>query len=229
MTHNRLSRFGIVKNALSELAGRAESRLDVIRIKSRLATKADRTELAKKLEKMFLPSNFMIMSVLALASYIFIFAPGAQPSYLTILAFAASVGIGIAIMEVIKRKVTNPDTYNMTSLRLTVLTLIVPIMLMHFVGLPQVFVFSTLTLLILSPVMFVIRSKWKISGHMCTFAAMTTIMALFNSWFAALFLLAPIISWSRLKLKAHTIAQVVAGTALGFITPVTFSLLVPLA
>ena len=225
-----LTKLERAKNLLVSGIRNPLNALDSIRFYSRLRLRAlNNPTFAEKVEKMFLPSNVMIMAILALASYMFIFAPGAHPSSVTIIAFLVSAAIGFGIMEVIKRKVTNPDTYNMTSLRLTILTLIIPLMLMQVVGLPQVFVFGATTLLILSPLMFVIRSKWKISGHMCTSTAMITIMSLFNGWFAALYVLIPVISWSRLKLNAHTTAQVVAGVLIGFLTPFTFSMLIPLA
>jgi len=178
---------------------------------------------AKRVEGLFLPSNVVIMSVLALASYIFVFGPGAHPTSSTLLLFTASSSFCFIIMELIRGYANESNKFNINSLRLTIVSLIIPLMLLRAVGLPQVFVFSTITFLLMSPLVYFIRSKWKISGHMYTFTAITTIMSMFSSWFTPLYLLIPVISWSRLKLKTHSAAQVLAGAALGFIMPYTIA------
>jgi membrane-associated phospholipid phosphatase len=51
-------------------------------------------------------------------------------------------------------------------------------------------------------------------------------VTMISGWFAPLFFLIPLISWSRLRLKAHTMGQVVAGTIVGFVIPYAIALLV---
>ena len=184
---------------------------------------------AKKVESIFLPSNVVIMSVILLASYIFLFGPGAQPTFFTILWFAVFCSWSFVVMELIRRNVDDPTKHNITSLRVTIVSLIIPLMLIQTIGLPSILVFSVVTFLIMSPLVYAIRSKWKISGHMCTYTAITTIMSMVNAWFATLYLIIPVISWSRIKLKAHTSAQVFVGALLGFVLPYAFAILMPLA
>lgn len=60
----------------------------------------------------------------------------------------------------------------------------------------------------------VITFLWKISGHM-TYSTLLflTLFYLFKSpYILLLFLFTPFIAWSRIQLKKHTLAQVVAGT-----------------
>ena len=212
---------GFISDAVKDPMGAFDSLNFALRLKLR---SLNNPVFAKKIEGAFLPSNAIIMCVLALASYIFIFGPGAHPTFSTILLFMAFSSLSLVIMELISKKVTDPEKFNITSLRLTIISLIIPLMLMQTVGMPQMFVFSIITFLVMSPLVFVIRSKWKISGHMCTFTAITTIMSMVNGWFAALYLIIPVISWSRLKLRAHTRAQIIVGTLIGFFTPLTFSM-----
>lgn len=183
---------------------------------------------AKKIEGVFSPGNAVIACVLALASYIFVFSPSAHPTFSTVMMFSAFSSVCFFVMELVRKHTANPEKFNINALRLTILSIMIPLMLMRTVGMPSVFVFSTITFLLMSPLVYVIRSKWKISGHMCTFTAITTILSFVNGWFAALYLMLPVISWSRVRLKAHTEAQVLAGTLLGFLTPLTFAVLIPL-
>ncbi|MFD0266934.1 hypothetical protein ACFVGY_10100 [Streptomyces sp. NPDC127106] len=67
---------------------------------------------------------------------------------------------------------------------------------------------------------------WQISLHMSV--AGGTVMVLVLAFGAPLIVAAPVaaaVGWSRLVLKAHTPAQVLAGTALGATTALTFALL----
>jgi hypothetical protein len=65
-------------------------------------------------------------------------------------------------------------------------------------------------------VIFLITLRWKISVHTSTAAGMTVLI-----WSVAgraatpLVISVPLIAWSRVKLRRHTLAQAVAGTLLG--------------
>lgn len=62
----------------------------------------------------------------------------------------------------------------------------------------------------------VITIWWKISGHTAVAAAAATVLAAaYGPALLAAFLALPVIGWSRLALRAHTTAQVTAGTLLG--------------
>ncbi|MCX4691186.1 hypothetical protein [Streptomyces sp. NBC_01408] len=67
---------------------------------------------------------------------------------------------------------------------------------------------------------------WQISLHMSV--AGGTVMVLLIAFGAPMLLAAPVaaaVGWSRLVLRAHTAAQLLAGTALGSTTALTFALL----
>lgn len=178
---------------------------------------------ARKVDSAFLAGNTVILSVIAIASYIFILGPGARPTSETMILFLGFSAGGFIAMDLIGRYANDPAKFNIHSLRLSILALVVSFTLMHAVGVPQVFAFGVVSLMVMSPLVYVVRSKWKISGHMYTFAAATTIMSMVSAWFTPLFLLMPLISWSRLKLRVHTVGQVVAGAVIGFAVPVTIA------
>jgi membrane-associated phospholipid phosphatase len=146
--------------------------------------------------------------------------------------FLGFSGVGFVAMDLISRYANEPDKFNIRSLRLSIVALIIALMLMRSVGVPQAFVFGIISLLIMSPLVYVVRTKWKISGHIYTFTAVTTIMSMVSGWFTLLYLLIPLISWSRLKLRVHTAGQIIAGALIGFAVPVTLAVvmhLVPVA
>ena len=65
-------------------------------------------------------------------------------------------------------------------------------------------------------VLAAITAAWKISIH-CAVAsgAVTLLMLLYGPWVTPAYLLVAVTAWSRVELRDHTAAQVVAGTVLG--------------
>jgi membrane-associated phospholipid phosphatase len=74
------------------------------------------------------------------------------------------------------------------------------------------FCYGTNTLII-----FFINLKWKISVHAIGITGPTTALMFFTPLSFLLGLFAPLVMWSRLTLKKHTINQVLAGSILGYI------------
>ena len=63
-----------------------------------------------------------------------------------------------------------------------------------------------------------ITSRWKICVHAAAAAAATTWISLLVDTPLPVLLTVPLVSWSRVRLKRHTVAQTLVGAALGFIT-----------
>lgn len=65
-------------------------------------------------------------------------------------------------------------------------------------------------------VLAVVSPFWKMSGHAAAVscAAVVSVLMLGAAW-APLLLLIPAVSWSRVVLRAHSLAQVVAGSLFG--------------
>jgi membrane-associated phospholipid phosphatase len=83
----------------------------------------------------------------------------------------------------------------------------------------------TMNLFVVSGVLTAITFFWKMSGHM-TFSTMlfATLLYLFPNTPALMFLfvLTPLIGWSRIVLNKHTLTQVTLGTLI----PLTLSILI---
>ncbi|MFJ4267295.1 phosphatidic acid phosphatase [Paenarthrobacter nicotinovorans] len=65
-------------------------------------------------------------------------------------------------------------------------------------------------------VLAVVSAFWKMSGHASALAAAVVIAVLmFGPAWLPLFVLVPVVGWSRLVLRAHTLGQVIAGSLFG--------------
>jgi membrane-associated phospholipid phosphatase len=77
-------------------------------------------------------------------------------------------------------------------------------------------------------VLAAITTVWKISIHCAVASGSVTIMALmFGPWLIPAYLLVALTSWSRVALKDHTAAQVVAGSLLGLVAAVATYAIIP--
>ncbi len=77
--------------------------------------------------------------------------------------------------------------------------------------------FVSLALFSIATAITVVTFFWKISGHM-TYSTFlfSTLAYIISPYFFLMFLFTPLIAWSRIELKKHTLAQTIAGTLLTF-------------
>ena len=81
---------------------------------------------------------------------------------------------------------------------------------------PAAFVGPLLALLLQTLVLFAITLAWQINIHTATVAGLVTFAVLAIGPFAWLLsLLVPLVAWARVYLGRHTVAQTLAGTAVG--------------
>ena len=74
----------------------------------------------------------------------------------------------------------------------------------------------------------VITTAWKISIHCAVASGSVTILTLlFGPWLVPAYLLVALTGWSRVALKDHSAAQVIAGSALGAVAAVITYALIP--
>ncbi|MDR2967316.1 MAG: phosphatase PAP2 family protein [Methanobacteriaceae archaeon] len=66
-------------------------------------------------------------------------------------------------------------------------------------------------------IVFFINLKWKISIHSMGVTGPTIALLFINPWFFILGLIGPLVMWSRLVLKKHTVSQVLVGSLLGYL------------
>jgi len=65
---------------------------------------------------------------------------------------------------------------------------------------------------------FFVNLRWKISAHAMGIAGPTVVLLfVFGPWGVLLGLLVPLVIWSRVYLKKHTLAQALVGTVAGFV------------
>ena len=64
-------------------------------------------------------------------------------------------------------------------------------------------------------IVFVITLRWKISMHSAAAAGVGALVWSLVGTMLPLLVGVPIIAWSRVRLRRHTVAQTVAGAALG--------------
>jgi membrane-associated phospholipid phosphatase len=68
--------------------------------------------------------------------------------------------------------------------------------------------------------LFLITLRWKISVHCAAAATSVTVIGSLVGSPLPLLIGAPIMAWSRVRLRRHTLAQTMAGTALGVVVSV---------
>jgi membrane-associated phospholipid phosphatase len=74
--------------------------------------------------------------------------------------------------------------------------------------------------------MSLITLAWKISAHTAGIAGPTTALVfVFGAWIVPLYVLSVLMVWARVKLRAHTLSQAVAGLILAtVITSIVYAL-----
>jgi membrane-associated phospholipid phosphatase len=77
-------------------------------------------------------------------------------------------------------------------------------------------------------VLAAITTVWKISIHCAVASGSVTILALlFGAWLVPAYLLVALTGWSRVAVKDHSIAQVIAGSVLGAVAAVITYAVIP--
>lgn len=81
-------------------------------------------------------------------------------------------------------------------------------------------IFAGTSYLLILIIVYLIRPNWKISAHTTAGMGVSTVLSLVDPVFLIVFSILPPIIWSRFKLRAHNLSQVLAGIGLGFMIPV---------
>ncbi|MFD9372018.1 hypothetical protein ACFWA6_30575 [Streptomyces sp. NPDC060020] len=144
--------------------------------------------------------------------------------------FCGVVPIGIIVLGVRRGALTDQHIrvrrQRLVPMGLSLLSVVAGITLLHVLGAPgQVFALVVAMLVGLVSSLLV-TVGWQISIHMSVAGGTVMILALvFGPPVLPAVLIAAAVGWSRLVLKAHTPAQLLAGTALGGTAALTFALL----
>lgn len=92
----------------------------------------------------------------------------------------------------------------------------VALALLVWLGAPPVFVALVTAGLLQAVLLFLITLVWQVSVHTAAVAALATLSVLIAGQQAfGMTLLVPVVGWARLRLRRHTLAQVIAGAIVG--------------
>jgi membrane-associated phospholipid phosphatase len=85
-----------------------------------------------------------------------------------------------------------------------------------FAGAPRAIVALQVSVLVTLLVVTAVTVVWKVSLHVAVVGAAACVLTLLGGgWWALSWLAVPVVGWARLRLAAHTFAQVVVGCLLG--------------
>ncbi|MGW7004562.1 hypothetical protein ACWGCW_17510 [Streptomyces sp. NPDC054933] len=95
-------------------------------------------------------------------------------------------------------------------------SVVLGIVLMALLGAPGEMIALVAAMLSTLLAILAITTVWKISVHTAVSSGAVVMLAIaYGPWMLALYPLVAVIGWSRVALRDHTLAQVLAGTALG--------------
>ncbi len=128
--------------------------------------------------------------------------------------------LGFLLWQLHRGQVTDLDVHfrqqRTWSFAITCLSLLLAWTAMAFSGAPPVLLLMVGTSLVQWLALFLITLRWKISVHAASIAG-TTLILVWGFGLAAtpFVIVVPLVAWSRVKLRRHTPAQVIAGVLLG--------------
>ncbi|GAA1237471.1 hypothetical protein GCM10009665_29550 [Kitasatospora nipponensis] len=144
--------------------------------------------------------------------------------------FCGVIPISIVLLGVKRGELTDKHIrvrrQRVVPMALSLVSVIVGITLLYVLGAPSDVSALVVAMLVGLVSSLLVTTGWQISIHNSVAGGTVMILLLaFGPWMLPTVLLAAAIGWSRIVLKAHTIAQILAGTALGGTAALTFALL----
>ncbi|MGR4881955.1 hypothetical protein ACIPUC_21530 [Streptomyces sp. LARHCF249] len=144
--------------------------------------------------------------------------------------FCGLVPVGIIMLGVRRGALTDQHIrvrrQRMVPMALSGVSVAAGITLLYVLGAPADVFALVVAMLVGLASSLLVTAGWQISVHMSVAGGTVMILLLvFGAPVLPAALLAAALGWSRLVLKAHTPAQVIAGTALGGAAALTFALL----
>jgi membrane-associated phospholipid phosphatase len=189
-----------------------------------------RESAARRVTYLLEPKNWIIATVIAIGWH----ADGAAGLGWGLLAvFFAAVLPTLFITRGVRRGRWDDRNVGTKRARLVVLSFIITsvaagLVLLAALGAPPELSGYFGCTLVSVAVLAAITTVWKISIHCAVAAGSVTILALiYGPWLLPAYALVTLTGWSRVVLKDHTTAQVVAGSVLGAIAAVVTYAIIP--
>ena len=165
--------------------------------------------IAKLLESIFFPSK-----TIAYISAILVYYLGLKINDIVVILIG---GIAYELAVLFMRRVTRNQNlvFGVSGMFSIVLFLAINAI----IPVSKTLIASALTLFFTTASMLILRQFWKASGHVATLTGALTVLVLIDLIFIPLVILIPLVAWSRIKVGAHTIKQVIMGFLVGVIVP----------
>src|SRR6266567_3330972 len=189
-----------------------------------------RTSVASRVSYLLEPKNWLIVTVIGVGFH----ADGrAGAGWGALAACFAAVLPTVFISHGIRRGRWEDRNVGARRPRLVVLAFITAsvatgLILLVVLGAPALLTGYLAFMLVSVAVLTAITTVWKISIHCAVASGSATILALiYGPWLLPAYALVALTGWSRVVLKDHTTAQVVAGSVLGAIAAVVTYAVIP--
>lgn len=178
----------------------------------------DRKRKAAWLGKALTPSNLIV-----LASFILLGLLRNDPHFMEdAVAFAVIFAPSSASFFALKSMFSDE---NLSCFGGAAVALVVFLLCMAFLQLSNELISFAIPLISTMIFLPILRSRWGISGHVTAAILVSTLLTLIDSRFVFFYLLALLLAWSRLELRAHNISQILFGALLGLAVPLVYFLL----
>ncbi|MEA4909474.1 MAG: phosphatase PAP2 family protein [Chloroflexi bacterium] len=174
--------------------------------------------LARAISHIGSPTSLAVIGILIVALWLNTAAAWYWASFEIFVTILIPVGYVIYLLK--RRRITDFDIYHRhqrTGPYILMLTCCTVTLAAMWLGLaPAILILFAAVGLIQILLMFLINLRWKISGHAAAMASFTMLLFVLMDRAALPFVLAmPLMIWSRVRLRRHTLAQTIAGTLLG--------------
>ncbi|MFG2878477.1 hypothetical protein ACGFYU_26330 [Streptomyces sp. NPDC048337] len=193
------------------------------------ADSSPRQKAARILSDALAPANLVVALLLLIGRHATRSWPGLGWGLLAAL-FCGVIPIGIIVLGVRRGALTDQHIrirrQRLVPMTLSLVSVAAGITLLHVLGAPGDVLALIVAMLVGLVSSLLVTIGWQISIHMSVAGGTVMILLLvFGPPVLPAALIAAAIGWSRLVLKAHTRAQLLAGTALGGTAALAFALL----
>ena len=134
--------------------------------------------------------------------------------------FGIVPSIGFILIQLKKGKVSDFEIYHREQRRgsyiFTLVSGSLTVCIMWLFAAPLIIITIAIAALMQVAIMFMINTRWKISAHASSMAIFVTLLVyLFGRSLLPATVGIPLMIWSRVKLRRHTLMQTIAGSILG--------------
>ena len=177
-----------------------------------------RLRMARLVSNMFCPPILAVVSIFLVSFQLASLAAWLWSGFIFLFSIASP--LGYVLFQLKRGKVTDFEIYHREQRRGSyIFTLIcgsVTLVIMWIFAAPILIIAIGAASLAQVGIMFLINTRWKISAHAASMAVFVTLLVyLFGRPLLPTTVGIPLMVWSRVSLRRHTLLQTIAGSALG--------------